>query len=410
MNGGLVLLMVGDELLDGRSRDTNSDWIIERAGALGWRVDAIEVLRDTVGEVASALRRHAGVASAIVVSGGLGPTSDDLTRDGLAAALGVDLVLDDGLLTHIGSLFRARGRRMPESNRRQAFRTPSSSVIDNPVGSAPGLLDEIDGTPVALLPGVPAELKAMFDATIVDAFSPLLRGGVSPSVRIRTAQIAESALAELVEAAVEDFGSLDVAWCVSAWGVDVLIRDPDPARLNATVGQIEAAAGRFIYGRGASGLPEAVINLAAGNKHTIAVAESCTGGLVGAALTSVPGSSEVFVGGTIAYSNEVKEQQLAVPRPLLVEHGAVSEEVARAMAAGVRDRFGTDWGVSTTGIAGPGGGTPQKPVGMVCVGLARPDGSLESTTIRLGGDRSLVRRWSVSCALDALRRGEFGRR
>ena len=145
-------------------------------------------------------------------------------------------------------------------------------------------------------------------------------------------------------------------------------------------------------------------------KETLAVAESCTGGMVGAALTSVPGSSAAFLGGTIAYANEIKERALGVPHELLVAHGAVSEEVARAMAEGVRERFGADWGVSTTGIAGPGGGTEEKPVGTVCVGLAGPDGRVDSTTIRLGGDRSLVRRWSVACALDALRRGEFGRR
>jgi len=410
VNGGLVLLMVGDELLDGRSRDTNSQWIIERAGHLGWRVDAIEVIRDRTEEIAAAIARHAGSASAIVVSGGLGPTSDDLTRDGLALALGARLVFDDALCAHIESLFAARGRRMPDSNRRQAFRTPSSTVIENPVGSAPGLMDELAHTPIALLPGVPAELKAMFDATLVDALSPHLKGGAPPAVRIRTAQIAESALAELVENALGDLSALDIAWCVSAWGVDVLVRDRDEVRLHETVARIEEAAGRFVYGRDATGLPDAVIGRAARAGHTVAVAESCTGGLVGAALTSVPGSSEVFLGGVIAYANEAKEKELGVPHDLLVAHGAVSEEVARAMATGVRARFGSDWGVATTGIAGPGGGTAEKPAGTVCVGLAAPDGRIESITIRLGGDRNLVRKWSVSCALDALRRGEFGRR
>jgi nicotinamide-nucleotide amidase len=402
--------MVGDELLDGRSRDTNSDFIIERAGRLGWRVDAVEVIGDGIETIASAMRRQAADAAAIVVSGGLGPTTDDLTRDALAHALGTELVLDDALLAHIESLFRARGRRMPSSNRRQAFRTPSSRVIDNPVGSAPGLLDEIGGTPIALLPGVPAELKAMFDASLVEALGPHLRGGAPRAARIRTTQIAESALVERVEKEVPDLPELDLAWCVSTWGVDVLIRDRDETRLREAADRIARAAGRFVYGRDGTGLPDAVIARAVEAKETLAIAESCTGGMVGGALTSVPGSSEVFLGGVIAYANGIKERALDVPRDLLLAHGAVSEEVAGAMAAGARQRFGADWGVSTTGIAGPGGGTPEKPVGTVCVGLAAPGGRVEATTIRLGGDRSLVRRWSVACALDALRRGEFGRR
>jgi nicotinamide-nucleotide amidase len=373
-------------------------------------VDAIEVIRDGIEGIASAMVRHSAAASAVVVSGGLGPTSDDLTRDALARALGSELVFDDALLEHIESLFRARGRRMPESNRRQAFRTPSSTVIENPVGSAPGLLDEISGTPIALLPGVPAELKAMFDGTVVDRLGPHLRDGAKASVRIRTTQIAESALVELVEGAVPDLPDMDVAWCVSTWGVDLLIREGDAERLEEVVARVDAAAGRFVYGHDETGLPDAVIARAADAGETLAVAESCTGGLVGGALTSVPGSSEVFLGGVIAYANHIKESVLEVPRELLVAHGAVSEDVARAMASGVRRRFGADWSVATTGIAGPGGGTAEKPVGTVCVGLAGPDGGVSSTTIRLGGDRSLVRRWSVACALDGLRRGEFGRR
>jgi nicotinamide-nucleotide amidase len=229
-------------------------------------------------------------------------------------------------------------------------------------------------------------------------------------VRIRTTQIAESALVELVEGAVPDLPDMDVAWCVSTWGVDLLIREGDAERLEEVVARVDAAAGRFVYGHDETGLPDAVIARAADAGETLAVAESCTGGLVGGALTSVPGSSEVFLGGVIAYANHIKESVLEVPRELLVAHGAVSEDVARAMASGVRRRFGADWSVATTGIAGPGGGTAEKPVGTVCVGLAGPDGGVSSTTIRLGGDRSLVRRWSVACALDGLRRGEFGRR
>jgi len=410
VNRGFVLLMVGDELLDGRSRDTNSDWILDRAATAGWRIDAIEVLHDDIEHIATAIVRHAGRAAAILVSGGLGPTSDDLTREGLARALDAELVFDEEILEHIEALFTARGRVMSPSNRRQAFRTPASRVIANPVGSAVGLLEELDGTAIALLPGVPAELKAMFDATVHGQFAPLLADGAPFARRVRTTQIAESTLVDLVHAKVSGADALDFAWCVSAWGVDLLVRGEDRERLDATARGLREAIGEYAFGEGETTLPAAVIATRAAAGETIAVAESCTGGLVGAALTSVPGSSEVFVGGIIAYSNEAKEEALAVPRELLVAHGAVSEEVALAMALGVRDRLGADWGVSTTGIAGPGGGTEEKSVGTVCVGLAGPDGVKAAVTIRLGGDRDLVRRWSVAAALDALRRGQIRRR
>jgi nicotinamide-nucleotide amidase len=402
--------MVGDELLDGRSRDTNSEWIIDRGTSERWRVQVVEVLPDDTEVISEAIGRHAGRASAILLSGGLGPTTDDVTRDGLARALGVELFFDDEISTHIESLFRSRGRRMPESNRRQAYRTPASRVIPNPVGSAVGLLEELDGTLIALLPGVPAELKAMFDATVRTEFSTRLAGGAAYSRRIRTAQIAESVLVDLVREAVPEIDTLDTAWCVSTWGVDLLLRDDDESRLEAAAEKISSAIGDFAYGEGQTSLPAAVVQVRGELAESIAVAESCTGGLVGAAITSVPGSSTVFFGGVTAYSDDVKTAMLGVPSTLIARHGAVSEEVADAMAAGVRDRLGTDWGASTTGVAGPGGGTVDKPVGTVCVGLAGPDGLREAATIRLGGDRELVRRWSVAAALDALRRGRIRRR
>ncbi len=409
MNGGLILLMIGDELLDGRSRDTNSDWIIARTREQGWRVDRIDVVGDDVGLIAEAIGRHARDAAAIIVSGGLGPTVDDITREGLAAALGVELEFDPEILSHIESLFERRGRRMPSSNRRQAMRTPRSRVIPNPVGSAVGLYDTCEGTPIALLPGVPAELKSMFDASVCEEFAPLLAGTAPLARRLRTSQIAESALVELVDAASSDLGELDLAYCVSTWGVDLLVRGRDRALLDQQTGALLEALGTFVFGEGDLSLPAAVIERLRQETRTVAVAESCTGGLLGGALSSVPGSSAVFKGGVIAYDNEVKEQALGVDPDLLRTHGAVSEEVACAMAAGVRQRLDVDWGVSTTGIAGPDGGTAEKPVGTVCVGLAGPGTEVRARTIRLGGDRDLIRRWTVAAALDALRQGTIGR-
>jgi nicotinamide-nucleotide amidase len=410
LSGGLILLMIGDELLDGRSRDTNSDWIIARTREEGWRVDRIDVVGDDVGLIASAIRRHARTAAAIIVSGGLGPTVDDITREGLAAALEVELEFDPEILSHIESMFERRGRRMPPSNRRQAMRTPNSRVIPNPVGSAVGLFDTCDDTPVALLPGVPAELKSMFDAFVREEFAPRLSGSAPLARRLRTSQVAESALVELVDAASSDLRELDLAYCVSTWGVDLLIRGRDRATLDRQTGILLEALGDRVFGEGDLSLPAAVIEGLRRNARTVAVAESCTGGLLGGALTSVPGCSAVFKGGVIAYDNEIKKQALGVDPGLLNTHGAVSEEVACAMAAGVRHRLDADWGVSTTGIAGPDGGSQEKPVGTVCVGLAGPGSEFSARTIRLGGDRDLIRRWTVAAALDALRRGKIGRR
>lgn len=400
--------MVGDELLDGRSQDTNSTWIIGRARSEGWRVDAVEVIPDDVEAIAEAIRRHAANAAAILVSGGLGPTEDDLTREALALALGVELEFDAEIFDRIESLFRRRGRPMPPSNRRQALRTPCARVLANPVGSAVGLHEVCGTADVVLLPGVPAELRTIFDDSVRPLFAARLARTAPPARRLRTTQVAESALVTLVEDALEDRADFDLAYCVSTWGVDLLLRNHDQARLDRSTSALREALGDRVYAEGDPSLPAIVVSALAGQGRTVSVAESCTGGLVGAALTSVPGSSAVFAGGIVAYADRVKAEMLGVDPALLRAHGAVSEEVARAMASGIRARFRTDWGVSTTGIAGPSGGTPEKPVGTVCIGLSGPD-TEAAGTIRLGGDRELVRRWSVAAALDAVRRGRIGR-
>jgi len=234
-------------------------------------------------------------------SGGLGPTVDDITREGLAAALGVELEFDPEILSHIESLFERRGRRMPPSNRRQAMRTPQSRVIPNPVGSAVGLFDTCNGTPVALLPGVPAELKSMFEASVRKEFAPLLTGTAPLARRLRTSQVAESALVELVDAASSDLGELDLAYCVSTWGVDLLVRGSDRAILDRQVEILLEALGDRVFAEGDPSLPAAVIGRLRQGSQTVAVAESCTGGLLGGALSSVPGCSAVLRGGVIAY-------------------------------------------------------------------------------------------------------------
>lgn len=401
---GVALLMVGDELLDGRTRETNSHWLIDELTARNWTVTGVEVVTDDVHAIAGALHRLTGGVGAVIVTGGLGPTPDDLTREALALLANEELEEDPVLVAQIAALLDSRGRAMSPSNRRQAVRPASSIPLRNAVGTAPGLWHEIDGTAVILLPGVPAELHWMFDHEVRARLAAHLVASDRRMLRLRTTGVAESRLADLVHEALGADVHDGLAWCVAAHGVDVIVRDDDPARLERVGQALRTAFGEHLFGEGDADLPTVVVRELAARDETVAVAESCTGGLVGAALTSVPGSSRVFAGGVIAYANEVKQQQLAVDIALLAEHGAVSDAVARAMATGVRTALGSTYGISTTGIAGPDGGTDDKPVGTVWIGFADADGAVARTR-RYGGDRSLVRRWTVAAALDSIRRG-----
>lgn len=400
--GGLSLLMVGDELLDGRTLDTNSHWLLERAARRAWRVDRVEVVGDTHETIVAALTRTAANSRCVIVTGGLGPTEDDLTREALAAWMGEPLQEDPETLAWIEGLFHQRGREMSPSNRRQAQRPASAEVLRNPVGTAPGLLAEHAGSTVVLLPGVPAELHALFDQAVRDRLAPLLDGGARARRRLRTSQVAESKLADRVLTALGSERPAEMAWCVTRFGVDVILRDDESARLAHAAELLREELGARIFTEEDLTLAEVALASLRQRGWTVAVAESCTGGLLGAEITDVPGSSEVFVGGTIAYANAVKIGGLGVPADLIDAHGAVSEQVARAMAEGARRVHGSDLGVATTGIAGPGGGTEDKPVGTVWIAWCSPRGSF-ARQLRFGGDRGLIRRWTVAACLDALR-------
>jgi len=401
---GVALLMVGDELLDGRTPDTNSHWLIEQLSARNWTVTGVETLGDDAHAIAGALHRRTGAVGAVIVTGGLGPTPDDRTRDALAMLAGEELAEDPELVAQITALLESRGRTMSDANRRQAVRPESSLPLRNGVGTAPGLWHEIDGTAVILLPGVPAELRWMFEHEVRPRLAAHLVASDTHTRRLRTTGVAEARLAEIVRDALGDDHHDGLAWCVASYGVDVLVRDDDTARLDDVTARLRTAFGENLFAEGTVDLPEVVVRRLTERGETVAVAESCTGGLVGAALTSVPGSSRVLLGGVIAYANAVKQEQLGVDVALIEEHGAVSDVVARAMAEGVRARLGSTYGVSTTGVAGPGGGTEDKPVGTVWIGFADAEGAVARLR-RLGGDRSLVRHWSVAATLDAIRRG-----
>jgi len=396
--------MVGDELLDGRTPESNSRYIIERLRRKRARVGSIRIVPDRLEAIARAIEAAWRESVAVVVSGGLGPTADDITRQALARVVGEELVEDEELVDQLRRRYRERGRSMAHSNLRQALRTPSGRPIANPRGTAPGLLHLHEGVPLILLPGVPAELRAMWETTAEAVVLPLVEGSAPALVRLRTAGLPESRAADRVAGSGIESSELEVGFCVTPFGVDILVQgrheEVDPTE-GARI--LIDALGSDLYAIGETGLDEVVLDELIRRGETVAVAESCTGGLLGGAFTAVAGSSQAFVGGIVAYANEVKMRELEVPESLLVQHGAVSAECAAAMAEGARRRLGSSWAVAVTGVAGPGGGTPEKPVGTVHLGLAG-EGSTRTRLLQLPGDREQNRRWSVAAALDLLRR------
>lgn len=405
------LLTIGAELLLGYTVDTNAAFMARSLSEIG----VVVVRHDTVGDdpelIARAMLDGLERTGAVITSGGLGPTADDRTRDGLAAAFGRELLTDPEALAQVERRFRLFGREMPRINVVQALVPRGARVLENRFGSAPALwLEDERGRWVITLPGVPSEMRGLLTETVI----PILRSRESAPVvvtsrTLRTTGIGESALAELLGA---DGGSsvagLPLAYLPGWEGVDLRVTAAEmPAaeaerRLDEAARRLRDRAGKYIYGEGSADLAAVVIDLCRERSLTIATAESCTGGLLGARITAVPGSSDVYPGGVVAYSNPVKESLLGVPAELLASRGAVSEEVARAMAAGVRERLGANIGIGITGIAGPGGGSPEKPVGTVWMAVQMGDEVRAFGRVYVG-DRGEVRARSAQSALDTLR-------
>ena len=408
---GVEILCVGTELLLGDILNGNARWLAQRLAALGLPHYRQTVVGDNPQRLAAAVREAAMRSRVLITTGGLGPTPDDLTTEALAAAFETPLRERPELWDEIQAKLSSGGRPVAPCNRRQAFLPEGAEVLPNPLGSAPGMIwsPQPDFT-VLTFPGVPSEMRAMFTQTA----EPWLRrhggaSGVFVSRVLRFSGIGESNLAEQVadlfegrNPTVAPYASLgDVTLRLTACG-------DSPVEAEALLDPLEAdlrhRTGVLCYGRDDDSLASVVLDRLRQHHHTLAVAESCTGGAIGAALTAVPGSSAVFAGGVIAYSNAVKQRQLGVPSDLLERHGAVSDAVVMAMAEGVRDRLETDWGLAVSGIAGPGGGSDEKPVGLVHVAVAGPDGC-EAAALRFGDrrGRGAVQQLTVIRALDRLR-------
>ena len=409
------LITVGDELLLGFTIDTNAAHLARELAAIGIGIRRRATVGDVAEDIATAVREALDRTGAVITTGGLGPTSDDLTKPSIAAIFGRGMRLDEEHVAWMEQRWQQRfGRKMPESNRAQAMLPEGASKLTNNHGSAPGIwLEDDRGRWVAMLPGVPREMRGM----LADTLLPILEQRVSrdghPTVvrsrTLRTTGVAESLLADQIDPIRESFGPISLAYLPAPDGVDLrlTIRGVDAARadriLDAASGVIRDRLGRSIYAEGSTDLAEVVLDRCRALHLTIAVAESCTGGLLGARLTAIPGSSDVVLGGVIAYANDVKRDLLGVDQQQLDAHGAVSEEVVRQMAEGARARLGASIGIGITGIAGPGGGTPEKPVGTVWVALAHEEGT-RALQLRLIGDRDEIRRRATQSVLELVRR------
>lgn len=403
------ILSVGSELTSGQNLDTNSQWLSRRLAEVGLAVGWHTTIADDLQVNVDAFKIALGRARVVLITGGLGPTQDDLTREALAKAAGVELYFDEESLRQTQELFARRGRAMPERNRVQAYFPVGSEPIPNANGTAPGVWMAVGKTVVAAMPGVPSEMYAMFIDRVLPRLAQLgLASGVVVQRKINTFGTGESHVEEKLfdltrRGHVPEVGITASDAIIS---LRILARAATPAEAQAQIEPVERVIrerlGTLVFGVDDEDLQHAVLRLLAEKRLTLAVAESLTGGLVGDRLVTVPGASAWFKGGVIAYSDAVKRDLLGVPQPLLDEHGAVSAEVAEAMARGCRERLGTDLAVSTTGVAGPEALSPDKPAGLVHVGLAWAGGTA-SLPFSWLGTRQEVRSRTARLALNRLR-------
>jgi len=417
------IVVTGTEVLTGRVQDRNGPWIADRLLELGVELAHITICGDRPADIEAQLRFMAdqGV-DLIVTSGGLGPTADDMTVEVVARFCGRELVLDDEVEEKIANILKKLMARNPAfqsaldpgtfesiraANRKQAMVPAGAQVLD-PVGTAPGVV--VPGKPtVVVLPGPPRELQPMWHTALdTPAAQEAIAGRtIYQQEMLRMFGLPESGLAETLreaETAVPGFERLEITTCLRRGEIEMVTRyEPDAADAYARLTQLlRDKHGHQLYSEDGASVDDQVAGLLAGRR--VATAESCTAGLLVARLTDRAGSSDYVMGGVVSYSNDAKANQLGVDSALIEQHGAVSEPVAEAMAAGALQRFGADTAVAITGIAGPGGGTPEKPVGTVCFTVALDDGYRDTRTIRLPGNRSDVRERSTTVAMHMLRR------
>jgi nicotinamide-nucleotide amidase len=404
----VVAISIGNEILDGRTTDSNLGFAARTLGAAGLRIARHATIGDDRAGIRAALERElAAGADVILLSGGLGPTADDVTRDALADLAGVRLIEDPAVRERLAARYARVGRAFTGVARRQALLPEGVEQLPNPVGLAPGLWLEREGRAVAAMPGVPAEYQAILGESVLPRLRRLAGPEMTRSVALRTMGVPEAELADRIAALSIDWTGIELAYLPHPGGVDLRLVITGGSEVESKLATAVAAlAERFgddVYARGEMAIEEVVGGMLRARGLHVAVAESCTGGMLGARLTRVPGSSDYFRGGVVAYANEAKIALLGVPPALLAAKGAVSEEVALAMANGARAKLDAEVALAITGIAGPGGGTEEKPVGLVYLAFA---GQAKAVARRLflPASRELIRERATLLALDLLRR------
>jgi nicotinamide-nucleotide amidase len=405
------IISIGTELVSGQALDTNSQWLSRELGAIGISVDFHTTIGDRLDDNVLAFRSAAGRADLVVMTGGLGPTQDDLTRESLAALAGVPLREDRTSMEAIAAFFARRNRPMAERNKVQALFPEGSEPLPNRVGTAPGIWMQLGPTTFACLPGIPSEMKVMFHEQIVPRIQSA--GWIDQIIVYRKINLFGRGESD-IEADAMDLTARGRVPDVGITAHDAIIsfrihgagRTEDEAygQTESTAATIYERYGSLILGEGATDVADALVSQLARTGTTLATAESCTGGLMAHLVTAIAGVSPYYLGGVVSYSNQAKTSSLRVPRHLIEEHGAVSPEVAQVMATGARERFGSDVAVSATGVAGPTGGTPEKPVGLVYLGLATSSG-VESRRLDLGSEqpRDIIQRRAAKIALNWVR-------
>ena len=403
------IIAVGSELLTPEKTDTNSLWLTEKLNEVGVDVLQKGIVGDDEARLEHAIRDAIGRSDILIVTGGLGPTEDDVTRQVSARAAGRGLMYRDELEQELRERFRRWGREMPEINKRQAYVIEGASVLPNPNGSAVGMMLEDEGNLLIVLPGPPREIKPMFENHVMPRLRELSGGTVARKRLLRVAGMGESAVDEKIAPVYKTYPNVETSILFSRVEIEI--------HLTARAGSAEAAEavlvelveklgevlGPALFSKDGRTMEEIVGQTLRKQQKTVSLAESCTGGLIATRLTEVPGSSEYFLEGAVTYSNDAKIRVLGVPRETIEKYGAVSSETAEAMAKGIKAASGSDVAVSVTGIAGPGGGSEEKPVGTVFIGYADDKGE-RSLKLVLPGDRYLIRWRSSQAALEYLRR------
>jgi len=403
-----ALVVTGTEVLEGRVRDENGAMVAASLAAAGVAVQRITVVGDGIDEILSAVADAlASGVELVVTTGGLGPTHDDRTMDAVALAAGADMAIDQRALEMVRAAIAKVPARASEEVRERGARKqatlPVGAVALPPPGTAPGAVLPVGDTVVVVLPGPPWECAAAWESALaVPGVAAIVGGGAGAApLGLRLAGVVESEFMQAIDACDPEGDGLVVGVCASAGELEVTVRPPGAAA-DAFVEFLEREFPAAIFSRDGSTVEQVIGALLEQRGQVLGTAESCTGGLIGARITAVPGSSGWYAGGVVSYSNEVKEQALGVPAAMIDRHGAVSAQVAGAMARGAMEHIGCQWAIAVTGVAGPGGGTEEKPVGLVYVAVAGPEG-VQVRELHLHGDRDRIRMRSSTIALHLLR-------